>query len=203
MNPIDYRPLKPAEFIGPAAKTARTLDRIIERTEKNGDPMKLLLYGDAGVGKSSLVEYLLTRLETQKWSITKLSGTEFRLEDAQSFAARLCYPDLYSKYKVLWIEEMDRASHTARAAMLPMLDTLPDRVAVVVTTNKDVDEMEKRFFTRFQSFKIDAPTSDEIRGLLKRWRKLRADTINRIAEFCCGNVRQALLEAQTEIDQSV
>jgi replication-associated recombination protein RarA len=201
MNPIDYRPLTPAQFIGPARHAARTLDRIIQRTERDRAPMKLLFYGEAGVGKSSLVEYLLARLNTQKWSITKLSGTEFRLEDAQSFAVRLCYPDLYSTYKVLWIEEMDRASHTARAAMLPMLDTLPDRVAVVVTTNKDVDEMEKRFFTRFQAFEIKPPSSDEIRGLLKRWRKLRADTINRIAEFCCGNVRHALLEAQTELDQ--
>jgi hypothetical protein len=94
---------------------------------------------------------------------------------------------------------MDRASHTARAAMLTMLDMLPDHVAVLVTSNKAVAEIEKRFFTRFQAIEIKPPTSDQIRGLLAQW-KLGKQVINRIAEFCCGNVRHALLEAQTELD---
>jgi replication-associated recombination protein RarA len=202
MNPIEYKPLKRSQFIGPAAKAAQALDNIIMRTQKDCSPLKILFYGDAGVGKSALVEYLLRQLDTSQWSVTRLSGTEVRLEDVQAFNARLCYRDLFSTYKVLWIDEMDRASHTARAAMLTMLDTLPDHVAILVTSNKAVDEMEKRFFTRFQAFEIKSPTSDQIRDLLKRWKNLRADAINRIAELCCGNVRHALLEAQTELDQA-
>lgn len=201
MNPIDYKPLTVQQFIGPAAKAARALDNIITRTEKTAAPLKLLFYGDPGVGKSALVEYLLAQLGTSKWSVTRMSGTEVRLEDVQAFNARLCYRDLFSTYKILWIDEMDRASHTARAAMLTMLDTLPDHVAVVVTCNKSIGEIEQRFFTRFQAFEIKPPTSDQIRQLLGKW-KLRAQSINRIAEFCCGNVRHALIEAQTELDQA-
>lgn len=203
MNPIDYKPLTREQFIGPAALAAGALDNIIARTQKTSAPLKILFYGDPGVGKSALVEYLLARLGTSRWSVTRLSGTEVRLEDVQAFAARLCYRDLFSAYKILWIDEMDRASHTARASMLTMLDTLPDHVGVIVTSNQAVADMEKRFFTRFQAFEIKAPTSAQIRTLLHRWRKLRTDAINRIAELCCGNVRHALLEAQTELDQAL
>ncbi len=201
MNPIDYKPTKREEFIGPAAKAAGALDRIIERTAVNRGPLKLLFYGEPGVGKSALVEYMLARLQIAKWSVTRLSGTEVRLEDVQAWAASLCYRDLYSAYKVLWIDEMDRASHTARAALLTVLDTLPDHVAVFVTSNKAIAEMEMRFFTRFQRFEVKAPTSAEVREFLGRW-QLPVQAVNRIAEFCCGNVRFALLEAQTELDQA-
>src|SRR4051812_1907035 len=118
MNPIEYKPLEREQFIGPAGKAAAALDRIIERTKEKRGALKLLFYGEPGVGKSALVEYMLGRLQIAKWSVTRMSGTEVRLEDVQAWGASLCYRDLYSAYKVLWIDEMDRASHTARAALL-------------------------------------------------------------------------------------
>lgn len=201
MNPIEFKPASAAEFIGPARKVALTLDSIITRCAPTGAPLKVLLYGLPGVGKSALADYLLARLQINKFSITKLSGTEVRLEDVQEWAGRLCYRDLFSSYKILRIEEMDRASHTARAGMLNVLDDLPDHVGVICTTNQSVKELEPRFLSRFQAIEVKPPAADEIKTLLSRF-KLRKTALDRISQFACGNVRLALNDAQTALDES-
>jgi replication-associated recombination protein RarA len=160
-----------------------------------------MFYGDPGVGKSALADYLLSRLAVSKWSVTKLSGTQLRLEQIEDFQKTLCYREMFSRYRILRIEEMDRASHTARAGMLTMLDDLPDHVGVVCTTNKSIGEMEMRFLSRFQSIEVKPPTAAQIRELLSEL-GLRKDVVTRISEFACGNVRLALFEAQTALDQN-
>lgn len=202
MNPVEFKPTRGADFIGPAQIVAGILDKIVKRCAPTGAPIKVLLYGEPGVGKSSLADYLLARLKINKFSVTKLSGTEVRLEDVQEWAGRLCYRDLFSSYKVLRIEEMDRASHTARAGMLNMLDDLPDHVAVICTTNQAVKDLEPRFLSRFQAIEVKPPTAEEIRALLSRF-KLRKCALEHISTFACGNVRLALNDAQTQLDGGV
>lgn len=200
MNPTEFKPGSVRDFIGPARKTAKTLDAIVARCKSTGAPIRIMIQGDPGVGKSALIDYLLAKLGVRKWSVIKLSGTQLRLEDVEEWSSRLCYLELGGGYKVLRIEEIDRASHTARARLLMVLDDLPHHVAVVCTSNKNVREIEPRFISRFQNFTIKAPTPSEIKELLSRW-SLRREVINRIGEFCCGNVRLALLEAQTALDE--
>ena len=200
MNPIDYKPTRPNHFIGHAREVAKTIDRIVKRSKPKGTPIKLLLLGGPGVGKSALADYLLEQLGVSKWAITKLSGAQVRLEEIEDWASRLCYRELGGGYKFLRIEEMDRASHTARARLLTVLDDLPDHVGVICTSNKEISEIEPRFPSRFQNFTVKEPTAEEIKKLLSRW-PLREQDANRISEFACGNVRLALFDAQTEMDR--
>lgn len=200
MNPIDYKPRRIQDFIGPARDVARTLSRIAKRSLPSCAPVKVLILGDPGVGKSALADYLLEQLGVnQKWSVAKLSGAQVRLEEIEEWAGRLHYRDLFSPYKFLRIEEMDRASHTARARLLTVLDDLPNHVGIICTSNKEITEIEPRFPSRFQNFTVKAPAAEEIRTLLKRW-PLRENDLNQLSEFCCGNVRRALFDAQTILD---
>ena len=77
---------------------------------------------------------------------------------------------------------------------------LPKDVAVFCTSNKKLDDFEPRFQSRFQVFSLPPPEADEIKWLLKKF-GLRKDDINRIAQFCCGNVRLALFDAQSALDE--
>ena len=200
MNPIDFKPNKPQDFIGPARAVAAILERIVERSRATGAPIKLFLQGNAGVGKSSLLDYFLGRLGVSKWAVTKLSGTKVRIEDVDDWASRLCYLELGGGYKVLRIEEMDRASHTARARLLMCLDDLPRHVAVVCTSNKEQGTVEPRFLSRFQNITVDAPPAADIKRLLQRF-GLTPGKTGFISEIACGNVRLALNEAQTALDE--
>ena len=200
MNPLKYKPQRPEEFIGPAKELAGILERIAKRAVRSGEPIKLLIRGEPGIGKSALAESFLEELGANKWTTTKLNGTQLKVETIDDWASRLCFRELYGNYRVLWIEEVDKVSALVQTRMLTLLDDLPDHVAVVGTSNREVKEFDPRFQSRFQVFCLKAPAPDEIKWLLKKF-GLRKDDINRIATFCCGNVRLALFDAQSALDE--
>lgn len=200
MNPIEYKPLRPDEFIGPAKDLAMVLERIAKRSVRRGDPVKLIIRGEPGIGKSALVESFLDQIGANKWTTTKLNGTELNVEMISDWSRRLCFSELYGKYRVLWIEEVDKVNAFVQARMLTLLDDLPPNVAVISTSNKDLKDFDPRFQSRFQVFSLKAPGADEIAWLLKKF-GLRKDDISRIAQFACGNVRLALFDAQSALDE--
>ena len=200
MNPTSYKPRKPEEFIGPAKDLAVVLERIAKRAGRSGEAIKILIRGEPGIGKSALAEGFVEGLGANKWTVTKLNGTQLKVETIDDWAGRLCFRELYGNYRVLWIEEVDKVNAFVQARMLSLLDDLPDHVAVVCTSNKEVKDFEPRFQSRFQVFCLKPPAAEEIKWLLKKF-GLRKDDINRIANFCCGNVRLALFDAQSALDE--
>ena len=56
--------------------------------------------------------------------------------------------------------------------------------------------------TRLQQFKVTAPATEEISRLLSKW-KLTKQFLNEIAVGCGGNVRAALLDAQSILDANI
>lgn len=199
MNPLSFKPARASDFIGPAHDMALVLNRIVARSTPNGEPVKILLQGDPGIGKSALVDYLLPQLGADQWSITKLNGTQLTIDRLEDWARSLCYRELSGGYKVLRIEELDKASHAAQVRMLTVLDDLPAHCAIIGTSNKQVKDMEPRFQSRFQTFALKGPDQGELAEFLARW-PLTKDAIKRIATFACGNVRLALFDAQSELD---
>ncbi|MDE3085000.1 MAG: hypothetical protein KGJ37_07290, partial [Verrucomicrobiota bacterium] len=57
------------------------------------------------------------------------------------------------------------------------------------------------FQTRFQAFEIAPPPPSEIEKLLQRIAPELNGASRQIANFACGNVRQALLDAQGALQQ--
>jgi replication-associated recombination protein RarA len=200
MNPINYKPLRAEEFIGPAKELSMLLEAIAKRSIRSGEPVKLLIRGDPGIGKSALLDPFLEQIGANKWTTTKLNGTQLKIETLDDWARSLCLRELMGTYKVLRIEEIDKANFVVQTRMLTILDDLPRNVAVVCTSNKAVKEFEPRFQSRFQVFSLKAPETDEIKWLLAKF-GLRKDDINRIATFACGNVRLALFDAQSALDE--
>src|SRR5262245_1234335 len=133
MNPNDFRPMTAADFIGPAADLAVVLETIARRSSASGAPVRLFLSGDPGIGKSALLDLFVARLGADRWSVTKLNGTQINVERLDEFARTLCYKELGGGFRVLRIEEVDKASAAAQVRMLTILDDLPERVAIVAT----------------------------------------------------------------------
>ena len=202
MNPLDFKPTRAGHFIGPARDMSAVLDRIVARSTPKGTPIKLMLQGDPGIGKSALVDYLLPQLGADQWSVTKYNGTQLTIDRLEDWASRLCYRELSGGYKVLRVEELDKASAAAQVRMLTVMDDLPDHVAIIGTSNKQVKDMDPRFQSRFQVFQLKGPTQDELTKFLQQW-PLDASAIARIAFAACGNVRLALFDAQSELDATL
>lgn len=165
-------------------------------------PLKYLLNGRPGLGKSALVAYLQQLLDCNKWNTIKLNGTECKLEMIHEIAQQLACTSLFGDWRMLWIDEADAIPPVAQVRFLTLLDDLPRGVAVACTSNCKLRDFEERFQTRFQAFEIAPPTTEEIVSLLRRYLPDEPEIIN-AATFADGNVRQALLDAKGLVQRSL
>jgi len=137
-----------------------------------------------------------------QWSTTKLNGTQLKIEMIEDIAGRLHYKNLFGDWRMLWIDEADEIPRVAQVRFLTLLDDLPAGVVVACTSNCALADFENRFQTRFQVFEIAPPPPQEIQNLLVRIApEISASDAAQIANFACGNVRQAMLDAQGALQQ--
>ena len=196
MLPSAYKPKTPADFIGPAQKVADLIDKLLATALPTGSPLKLLLLGRPGIGKTELANYFMARLCCDRWHTTVLNGTQVKIEAVEELAASLCYRELFGQYRLIRIEEVDKVPVIAQVRLLTLLDDLPNHAAVLCTSNCTVNDLEERFQSRFLLFDLAPPTGEQIEELLQKLAApLSAPVIKQIATFACGNVRQALLDA--------
>lgn len=188
---------------GSAARAvAQHIERIVYQSKaSDNSSFKVLMNGAPGIGKTGLALYIQHLLGCDKWSTTKLNGTQMKIELIEEIARSLHYRGLFGDYRMLHIDEADEIPRVAQVRFLSLLDDLPDGVAVVCTSNCKLKDFESRFQTRFQVFEIQPPTAQEIEMLLCDY----VDPANaqQIATFSCGNVRQALLDAKGVVQQTM
>jgi replication-associated recombination protein RarA len=200
MLPSAYKPNTPAGFIGPAQKVADLMDNLLAVTLPTGGPLKLLLLGRPGIGKTELANYFMTQLSCDRWHTTVLNGTQVKIEAVEELAASLRYRELFGQYRLIRIEEVDKVPVVAQVRLLTLLDDLPSRAAVLCTSNCGVNDLEERFQSRFLLFDLAPPTGEQIEELLQKLAaQLPTPVIKQIATFACGNVRQALLDADSAL----
>jgi len=165
-------------------------------------PLKYLLNGRPGLGKSALVAYLQQLIGCNKWNTIKLNGTQCKVETIQEIAQQLVCTSLFGDWRMLWIDEADAIPPVAQVRFLTLLDDLPHGMAVACTSNCKLRDFEERFQTRFQAFEIAPPSTEEIVELLRRYLPDEPEVVN-AANFADGNVRQALLDAKGLVQRSL
>lgn len=194
MTPSAYKPKSVTEFIGGARRRAEQIQRIVEASKPGGDPIKILLLGNPGIGKTELANFFLTLLGCDKWHTTQVNGTQVKMELVEEIARSLQYKEMFGQYRVIRIEEVDKVPVVAQVRLLTLLDDMPPQTAMIATSNCRIEDLEERFQSRFIVMDVTPPSQDEIEALLTSL-KVVPHTARQIATFACGNVRQALLDA--------
>ena len=196
-NPCDYKPQVQSDFIGKARFYAGLLDKAVQMSPEG--PLKFLFVGKPGTGKTELGHYMQRKLGVTKWSLHKYNGSQCKIEAVDKLAEQLAYTDYFSPWRMVWIEEADAIpSVSAQIRLLTVIDETPKKVVWVLTSNCAVKDFETRFQSRFQVLEFPPVPQADIEAFLKRW-PLRENILKQIATFACGNVRQALLDAQTQL----
>lgn len=205
MLPIEFKPRNPTDFIGQTSLIASLLtNRCKVMRPHEHASLKVLLYGEPGVGKSEIAMMaarVLVSGQNADVCIEKHNGRGVNLARVQDWAKNW-RSTLWDGWIVHVIDEVDLVTKEAQDALLTLLDDMPGRRAFIGTSNQDLEQLTPRFQTRLQQFEVERPTDSEVAEFLrKHWgQSLDATEISQIAEGANGNVRAALLDAQTAFD---
>jgi len=200
-NPNTWKPKKLGDFIGTAGTWARMLEEVVKQAKKSKDQsLKYLLHGPAGVGKSEVAKMVAYSLAAKDFDVQVVAGRNLRADDVQKLRNQMGTGSLYGEWVVLIIEEADTCPRDGQDALLTFLDELPKCRAVLATSNKELGDLTDRFQTRFQHLQFKEPSTADIAKLLARFDGMSPECACEIAEGADGNVRAALLDAQTHLD---
>lgn len=207
LNGTTHFPESPDDFIGGARKAAQDLKRTVEKAKaRQFAPIKLMYAGSAGIGKSALTYYAQKLLNVSKWALVNINGTDVTIEQIREWNTSIhyCHDTSHGDYRLWCIHESDKMSSQAQVGFLSLMDKLPNRTAVICTTNQTIgtgDKVEReRFQTRFKYTEILPPDPPELSQFLQDKFSVPQDVANEIALSVNGNVRAACLEAEEYMD---
>ena len=196
------KPIPINELIGPARKAAVLLNNKAGRNLSNGcAPVKVLLYGQPGVGKTTVANIVAETLTGgQRLAIEEHNGKNVRIDTVRSWMDTLKYGSLWGAYSVRIVNELDLVPRDAQDLLLSYLDEMGEGKAFVGTSNLQLDLLAERFQTRMQQFKFGPPDETEIAEALVRKFGLSMEDASRVAFGAGGNVRAAMLDAESLAD---
>jgi replication-associated recombination protein RarA len=195
--PTCFIPSCPADFVGQAGKVAEVLLRKAERLRANPDqPLKLLISGAPGIGKTSLVNLIARTLARHPAAIEDVNGREVGLDLARDWTRHLGYGSIFGSWSIKVVNELDRCSKDAQDLLLTYLDRMKPGQAFLGTTNLDLGSLTERFQTRFQSVRLQAPENEVLAAFLARRWPAPITITRQIAEGSQGNVRAALADLE-------
>ena len=195
--PTCFIPSCPADFVGQAGKVAEVLLRKAERLRTNPDqPLKLLISGAPGIGKTSLVNLIARTLARHPAAIEDVNGREVGLDLARDWTRHLGYGSIFGSWSIKVVNELDRCSKDAQDLLLTYLDRMKPGQAFLGTTNLDLGSLTERFQTRFQSVRLQAPENEVLAAFLARRWAAPITITRQIAEGSQGNVRAALADLE-------
>lgn len=195
-----YLPAGPQDFIGPTQAVAHQLQKYVDLANATGrEPLRIMLCGDPGLAKSALARWFGQKLlgVHPKWSTYKFSGVDVSVDKLRELAGKLQLRDMFSDWRLIWIEEADRIPDAAQVRFLMLLDELIPGTAIICTSNKRAKEFETRFQTRFvfPSSYILPPSAAEIEQFITRKVGVPHPALRTACELAAGNVRAAINDA--------
>ena len=200
---MNWKPPCPEDLIGHARRVARAQVSKARRLAAADPPtasMKLLLYGPPGVGMTIVVEMLARELTGSPLAVESFNGRELTVDLVREWMKNLAYGNLFSRWSVRIVNELDRCSREAQDLLLTYMDRLPPGRALMGTSNLQLDLLTERFQTRFQSVKLLPPATEELAEILaSRW-LVPGQVAIQIAVGSGGCVRAALADLESWLD---
>lgn len=183
----------PEQLTGPAGKLQKTF-------VLNKGPFVFLFHGPPGVGKTALCEILALRLVKQRSAFESLTGKDCGVEKMRDLKSSMGNPPMFTKWRVVVIEDLDRMPMAGQDSFREMLHNPPEYCAVFASSNRGRSGFQKRLWTRFERYPVAAPNNKQIASLLAPM--VPKKQVREITKSVSGNARDAILEAKAWLRQN-
>ena len=149
-----YRPLSLDKFVG-----NENLKKTIQQFLNQNDIVNMLLYGGAGVGKSTLAKLIVHNLDCDSLLINASDerGIETIRDKVQGFASVASFKPL----KVVILDEADFLTIQAQASLRNIIETFSRTTRFIMTCNY-VERIIDPLQSRCQVLKIIPPTKKDV-----------------------------------------
>lgn len=139
-----YQPQKVEEYV---FEKEEYQTQILSWMEDGMIPGNLLLYGNAGTGKTALAQLLIRSIVKHQYDVEKVKDKSVAVIDELRVWCQK--QPISSKQKIVYIEELDRASSAAMNSLKDgLMESYQPHVAFVATTNF-INRIEYPVQTRF------------------------------------------------------
>lgn len=207
-DPSNYAPLTSSDFIGDARRIAVMLEAkaaaVLKASElRQPATAKLLLFGAPGTGKTKLAEMFASLLAWHPTAIESINGRNLTIDVVRRWQDAARYLTIGGQWTIRICNELDTAPPASQDLLLTLLDEMPNYTAFIGTSNLQLDMLSERFQTRLQQFKVKAPSTEEIATFLAEKWGLKKKRALEVAVGSGGNVRCALLDAQSILDATM
>lgn len=192
-------------LIGPAATALKVLRVKASRLAAEKRPLKCLLYGPHGTGKTETALTLARELAGDGSNIERMNGKEISIDYARQLKSRMHTRPLMGGCFIILADECDGMSMDAKDMILSVLDQMPEWYAFIGTSNLDLVNDPKlrhaRFQTRLHTLEVGPPSNDEILAHVLTLHPTVPEAIARkIVELNEGCVRSSLIDAENYLD---
>ena len=193
-------PQLPVELYGTGENepcfVAQALWDSVESTFEEGESLAIAITGSTGVGKTTIANMIANKITGSQMAVETDNGKEVGVQKVRDMMMNMHDSSIFSVtgHRCWIINEGDNISDDGQTAFLSLLDEMPSRFHVMVTSNEQLDDWSERFHSRFEVWPVSPPQEHEvIEGLIKRM-NVHPRVAELAVEQCGGNVRQAIME---------
>jgi hypothetical protein len=115
IQPDEFVPRNPDEFIGPAAKIAKILTKKADalKMAKKSSP-KILLHGPPGTGKTEIAKMLASQLTEHPTNVESINGRNLLIATVRVWQESALYRPMYGLFTVKIVNELDTVPPESR-----------------------------------------------------------------------------------------
>lgn len=142
-------------------------EHILEKVKiyiENEDVPHLLLYGQAGTGKTTLAKIITNQIDCDVMYLN--ASDERKIETVREKIRGFASSKGFKKWKIIILDEADYLTQDAQAALRNLMETFSDSTRFILTCNY-VQKILDPIQSRCQTFAITPPSKKEVALRLK------------------------------------
>jgi len=189
-----YRPANLSDVVG----QKDVVSTLTDLGKRKALPHCVLFTGPSGVGKTTIIRILKTKLKCGDHDYVEINAAESRgIDTVRDIQQRMSLAPMGGKCRVWAVDECHKLTGDAQSALLKTLEDTPSHVYFMLATT-DPQKLLPTIKTRCTEFRLRGLKPDELTSIVEHvtgaeGKKLTAEVVERLVEVADGSARKCLV----------